>query len=102
MSGPDVLVAIDRAFSEFGKSVRHAIYYQLSKQGGLDPSDFLTKPRSLSKSLEAIFGSGARTVEKIVVREINAEFDLNAGTLEDALAQVRELTIIHPYPSESR
>lgn len=85
-----------------GESVREAIYYKLSLEGGLDPAEILADPRRFKSSLRALFGSGTFAVESLIVKEINSEFCITALTLEEALLEVRKVTIIHPFPSELR
>lgn len=85
-----------------GESVREAIYYKLSMEGGLDPAEILADPRRLKSSLRALFGSGTYAVESLIVKEINSEFCIDAITLEEAMREVRKVTTIHPYHSELR
>ncbi len=92
-STQDVLMlAVEEGFSILGKDVAPIIFYHIDNTFGLKAQDILKKPDSFVEALEAIFGCGAATIEKLIILSICANIGLNPKsvtelTLSDCLKE---------------
>jgi len=67
---------VDSAFKELGQSVGKAIYFNLEKNFGIRKEDIPNQPEAFSEALHSIFGTGAKVIERIIVKEIQEKFRL--------------------------
>jgi hypothetical protein len=65
--------AIDEAFSSIGESPRKAIYMYLKNSFGISKQEIPYKLNDFSDALEKIFGPGARTLEILFIKNIQAK-----------------------------
>jgi len=92
-STQDVLVlAVEEGLSILGKDVAPIIFYHIDNTFGLKAQDILKEPDSFVAALEAIFGCGAATIEKLIILSICANIGLNPKsvaefTLSDCLKE---------------
>jgi hypothetical protein len=82
-----LLQAIDETLNTLGKTVSQSIYRQLKEQYDLNPQDIPAKISEFQEGLEALFGSGARYIEVLIIQNLYVKTGLpaiseKAGTLE--------------------
>jgi hypothetical protein len=65
--------AIDEAFSAIGESPRKAIYTYLENSVGIAKQEIPHRIKDFSDALEKIFGPGARTLEILCIKNIQAK-----------------------------
>ena len=65
--------AIDEAFSCIGESPRKAIYIYLKNSCGIAKEEIPYRIKDFSDALEKIFGPGARTLEILCIKNIQAK-----------------------------
>ena len=65
--------AVDEAFSCLGESPRKAIYTYLKNSLGIEKHEIPYRISDFSDALEKIFGSGARSLEILCVKNIQAK-----------------------------
>jgi hypothetical protein len=65
--------AIDEAFSSMGESPRKAIYMYLENSFGIAKQEIPYRINDFSDALEKVFGTGARTIEILCIRNIQAK-----------------------------
>lgn len=61
---------IDSALDVFGDSFKHVVYWNLERSFGVKREEIALKPRKFEAIIDKIFGAGADTVKKILVRRI--------------------------------
>ena len=72
-----LLNAIDDSFTSLGESVKQSIYFHLDEQFQLKRPQI---PRCLNKfqtSIEKIFGSGARFLEILIMKNLHLKLDIS-------------------------
>jgi hypothetical protein len=82
------LSSIDRSLDTFGTSVRTVIYFEMKRSFGVTREDIPIKPELFVKTIEKIFGVGSATVERTVLKELEASTgvkDLSRQKLETAI-----------------
>jgi len=77
------LRSLDRALSVLGDSVRSSIYHHLERKHGLSRRDLATRPGDFADALEGLFGAGARTLLKMIVKELCLSVGLDPKERED-------------------
>jgi hypothetical protein len=65
--------AIDEAFSSLGESPRKAIYMYLKNKFGIAEQEIPDRINDFSDALKKIFGPGARNLEILFIRNIQAK-----------------------------
>ncbi len=85
-----ILTCIDRGLDHLGESVKHVIYWHLENKFGLKKSKIPDEPEEFIKGLGRMYGSGVRTIEKSIVREIAKEFGIEADSLVEAVKKARK------------
>jgi len=65
-----LICAVERGLSALGESVAQVILYSIEKRYSLKRQDILKKPNRFVEALQAIFGSGAETIQKLIIQSI--------------------------------
>jgi len=78
-----LMLAVEEGLSILGKDVAPIIFYHIDNTFGLKTQDVLKEPDSFVKALEAIFGCGAATIEKLIVLSICANIGLNPKSVTE-------------------
>jgi hypothetical protein len=65
-----LIQAIEEGLSTFGESVPEIVFHNLDKKFSLDKDKIIDQPDSFTKALYTMFGSGAATVEKVIVKSV--------------------------------
>jgi hypothetical protein len=69
---------MDRALNTLGENAKLALYYQIGSKLKLDVSQFPSRPLGVAESLHEILGNaGYSFMEKLIIREIKATFNLH-------------------------
>jgi len=76
-----LMLAVKQGLSVLGESVAQVIFYNMDKKYSLKKQDIIEKPDRFVEALQAIFGSGAATIEKLIIQSICATTGLNPNTL---------------------
>jgi len=80
-----LLEAIDEALSSLGESPKTAIYFHVEAKFGISREQIPRRLEDFSSSLEKLFGSGARYLEIMFMRQLSkkckGECELNNPTL---------------------
>jgi hypothetical protein len=71
-----LLEAIDEAFFSLGESVRVAIYFHLENTFEIKKSDIPISVADFSTALVKIFGSGARCLEILFMKNLHAKVEV--------------------------
>jgi len=78
----DVLtVAVERGLCVLGESIAQVIFYHMDKKYSLKKHEILKKPERFVEALQDMFGSGAATIERLIIQSICVTIGLNPGTL---------------------
>ena len=89
-----IIDCIDKALDTFGPGTKATIYYQLREIHGLTSLDFQSKPNVMIDHLREILGvAGSSLIEKLIVKEIKASFDLkmnDSTSLAEAIDKARK------------
>jgi hypothetical protein len=74
----DVLLeAVERGLHLLGESAAQVIFYNLDTRYSLSKPEIPRKPERFVKALGDMFGDGAETIEKLVVRAVCTKFGLH-------------------------
>lgn len=76
-------IAVEKGLSVLGESVAQVILHNLEKKYSLKKQDILKNPDRFVEALQAMFGSGATTIEKLVIQYTCTTVGLNPDTLEE-------------------
>ena len=74
---------MEQGLSVLGESVAQTIFYNLDKKYSLKKPDLLRKPDRFIEALQDMFGSGATTIERIVIQSICTTTGLKTDTLKE-------------------
>jgi len=78
----DVLaLAVIQGLSAFGEGVAQVVLYNLDKRYSLNRRDIVKKPDRFVEALQAMFGSGTTTIERLIIQSICTSTGLNPETL---------------------
>jgi hypothetical protein len=72
-----LLEAVDYGLNILGEVVRQAIYERIQKDHGLARAEIPEQLETFHKALESIFGRSARTLERLIAKNLYQKFDLN-------------------------
>lgn len=73
---------MEQGLSVLGESVAQVILHSLDTKYSLKERDILKKPDRFVEVLQAMFGSGAATIEKLVVQSICSTVGLDPNSLD--------------------
>jgi len=76
-----LMCAVERGLSTLGESVAQVVFYNLDRRYSLKRQDILRKPNRFVEALQAIFGSGAETIQKLIIRSICSTTGLDSKSL---------------------
>ena len=65
-----VLEAVDEGLLVLGASVRDTIYYNVERDDGIRRQEIPGRVEDFHKALERLFGSGVRTIEKLIAKSL--------------------------------
>jgi len=78
----DILaLAVIQGLSTLGESVAQVVLYNLDKRYSMNRRDIIKKPDRFVEALQAMFGSGTITIERLVIQSICTSTGLNPETL---------------------
>ena len=91
-----LLEAVDHALLSFGESPRKAIYYHLDKSFKIQKEDIPEEAEKFASALNAIFGSGANVIGKLIVKDLYQRLNLsfeekNNFKIADYISLAREV-----------
>jgi hypothetical protein len=66
-----LLTAIDEALTSLGESVRHSIYFHIEKKFCVPRNDIPENLQQFQEGLEKIFGTGARFIEILIMKNLH-------------------------------
>jgi hypothetical protein len=72
-----LLQAIDDSLNSLGDTVRDAIYFHLKSQFQLSYEEIPQKIDSFQEGIEKIFGTGARFIEILILKNLYAKVNLS-------------------------
>ena len=72
-----LLEAVDYGLIVLGKIVRQAIYERIEKDHGLKRADIPEQLEAFHKALESTLGVSAKTVEKLIAKNLYSRLGLN-------------------------
>jgi len=72
-----LLEAVDYALLTIGETPRKAIYYHLEKGFKLQRDDIPDEADEFSQALSNIFGTGAKLIERLILKDLYSRLDLN-------------------------
>ena len=72
-----VLECVDKGMAPVGESARQAIYWHIANRQHLKREEIPRKPGQFIKALQAMLGTGTKTIEKGIVMEMRREFNLS-------------------------
>jgi hypothetical protein len=84
-----ILGCVDRGLLAIGESGRHVIYWHMEQDKHLSRESIAKEPRKFIEALQGMFGPGAATLEKTIVREMKTEFRIS-GDIESFEEAVEE------------
>jgi len=85
--GDVLMCAVEQGLSTLGESVAQVIFYNIDKRYSLKRRDIVEKPNRFVEALQSIFGSGAETIQKLIIQSICAATDVNPTTLSPPTLQ---------------
>lgn len=87
-----VLGCVDRLLGSLGESTMQATYWHMEHTYGLKRDSIPRRPGEFVATLEAMFGSGASILERMLVREVRSAFRLpgSVGSFEEAIRKAAE------------
>jgi len=65
-----LLEAIDEGLSSLGDSAKHAIYFHLKNNYGINRRDIPSKIEEFVDAIEKIFGLGAKILEILIMKQL--------------------------------
>ncbi len=83
-----ILKCIEKGMAPIGESARNAILWHIEKNNQLKLSEIPSNPKLFLDALEKILGHGTFVVEKMIVRQIESEFDI-PGNIESLVEVVK-------------
>ena len=85
----EFLSSLDRALERFGTSVRVVVYYQLEKSFGVSRSEVPLKPELFAATIEKLFGAGAATVRRFILKELETSSKIEGLRAKDLVTAMR-------------
>jgi hypothetical protein len=85
------LSCVDNALTVFSDNVKQAIYYRLSKDHDLAKETIPLKVDIFENALIAIFGSGAKTILRLVVKNVYIEVGLKPPPRAYHISNLRKI-----------
>lgn len=88
-----ILRCVERGLVTIGVSVKQIVYWYIEDGKGLKPRDIPKNPEEFVNTLKEIFGIGASTLEKAIVREMVMEFGiaLKGNSFVEAVEEAKKL-----------
>jgi hypothetical protein len=81
-----IIKCMDKTLSIFGESFKEVILFYLEKNFDLKQEDVVERPQEFVNLLRNLFGSGAAVVERILVEEVEREFNIKLDEWDFAKA----------------
>jgi hypothetical protein len=75
-----LLEAVDHGLMVLGEIVRQAIYEHIENHHGLRRADIPEQLEAFHRALKNILGAGAKTVERLIAKNLYQRLDLNFTT----------------------
>jgi len=76
-----LIQAIEQGLSVLGDTVTRVIFYNLEKRFSLTRDHIVERPDKLANALEAMFGSGSATLERMIINSVCDTVGMDAQTL---------------------
>lgn len=88
----EVTACIDRGLERVGPNVKHLVYWHLQKIGHINRADIALNPENFVSALRGLYRESAAAVERAIVQELNAYFNLDfpPAQLANAIAEARQ------------
>ncbi|MGI0092305.1 MAG: hypothetical protein ACREBS_11410 [Nitrososphaerales archaeon] len=83
---------VDRGLEAVGRHVKSVVYWHLQKRGNVRKVDIPSNPEMFVKGLHLLYGESAIGVERAILHEVNACFQMNCSLetgLVDAINRAR-------------
>jgi hypothetical protein len=78
-----LLTAIDNAFFSLGESVKKSIYFHLEEKFSLKRKHIPNRLRKFQEAIEQIFGSGARFLEILIMKNLYLKIGISVAMKND-------------------
>jgi len=82
-----LMCAVEQGLSTLGQSVAQVILYNIDKRYSLKRRDIVKEPNRFVEALQSIFGSGAETIQKLIIQSICSATGVNPSTLSPPTLQ---------------
>jgi hypothetical protein len=91
-SEEQILSCIDRGLDRVGPNVKYLVYWHLQKIGHIKRGELPANPENFVSALRGLYRESSIAVERAIVQEINAAFDLkySATQLVSAINEARK------------
>jgi hypothetical protein len=86
-SDDEILVCIDRGLEKVGPNVKHLAYWHLQKISNIKRAEIPRNPDKFVAGLKSLYHESAPAVERAILSEINAAFELHQNQLEKAIVE---------------
>ena len=83
------LSSIDRGLDTFGSNVRLVVYYELKNLFGITRDEIPLRPECFVKTIERLFGVGAKVVSRAIIKELEASSGVKDLSKKDLLTALR-------------
>jgi len=88
--------AVDEGLAILGESVTHTIYYHVRSKYQVKREEIPQKLEAFQKALEAMFGAGAKILEKSIAKSLYTKLGLNftdhwSWTIVDYVKEARKI-----------
>ena len=80
-----LLTSIDNAFFSLGESVKKTIYFHLEEKFNLKRGQIPLRLKKFQEALEQIFGSGARFLEILIMKNLYLKVGISISAKKDSV-----------------
>jgi hypothetical protein len=91
-SEEQITSCIDRGLDRVGPNVKYLVYWHLQKIGHIKRADIASNPEKFASGLRGLYRESASAVERAIIQELNAAFELNVPQtqLVNAIVESRQ------------
>ncbi len=87
----EIISCVDRGLESVGHHVRSAVYWHLERMGHISKFEIPENPEAFIQGLRAVFRESSAGVERAILQEISAKFELNYSNAKDLVEAISEL-----------
>ncbi len=93
-----LLECVDKGLDSLGQQTKRVIFWHLERRWGIKREEIPRRLKDFVSALYSMFGTGARYIEKAIIREMNARMGVSAD-YDSLLEAAREVMAPESRPA---